>query len=502
MILTKLASLASASRIKKIRRYDTDAEAIQKKQLRQLLHTAKATEWGRKYDYSKRLTSCEYAQRVPVQSYEQFRPYIDRLLAGERNVIWPGAFDWFSKSSGTTDDKSKYIPVSRETFNRVHYRGAADSIALYLHNTSGSRLFSGQGLVLGGAYSPSNVNKNIRCGDLSSLLIDNASPLVDLVRVPGKKIILMDDWEKKLQKTIEATVKENITSFSGIPSWFLILCKTILQQTGKKDLTEIWPNIEVYFHGGISFAPYRNQFKSLIPKESMRYMEIYNASEGFFAIQNDLSDPGMLLMIDYGIYYEFVPLEELDKEYPCAVPLWDVEMRKTYAMVISTNSGLWRYLIGDTVQFTSLHPHKIVIVGRTRHFINICGEELMIGNTEKGLELACAQTGAKVREYTVGPVFMSDDTKARHHWVIEFEKMPDEIEHFTEVLDKALQSLNSDYESKRKKNLTFDRLTITAARDNLFYDWMKQQGKLGGQHKVPRLSNERCFIEELTAMNE
>jgi len=356
-------------------------------------------------------------------------------------------------------------------------------------------------LILGGTHSPSNVNEHIHCGDLSGLLIENANPLLNLISVPDKKIILMDDWEKKLEKTIEATVQKNITSFSGIPSWFLILCKKVLEQTGKSYLTEVWPNLEVYFHGGVSLAPYREQFKALIPSNKMHYMETYNASEGFFAVQNDLSDPGMLLMIDYGIYYEFVPLDELDKEYPRALPLWEVELGKTYAMAISTNSGLWRYLIGDTVQFTSLNPYKIVIAGRTRHFINISGEELMVGNTEKGLEIACAETGAKVREYTVGPVFMTDDTKARHHWVIEFEKMPDEMEHFNEALDKALQSLNSDYESKRKKNLSFDRLTITVARDGLFYDWMKQQGKLGGQHKVPRLSNERRFIEELMAMN-
>ena len=502
MSLTKLASLIFAPRLKRIERYNTEAEAIQKKQLSRLLQKAQTTEWGKKYGYKDLLSPREYTERVPAQGYEQLRPYIDRLLRGEKDILWPGTFRWFSKSSGTTDDKSKYIPVSRATFNRVHYMGGVDSVGLYFRNNPDSNMFSGKGLILGGTHSPSPINEKTHCGDLSGLLLGNASSLLSLIRVPSKKIVLMDDWEKKLEKIIKSTVRENVTSLSGIPSWFLILCKQMLEYTGKKDITEIWPNLEVYFHGGISFSPYREQFKALIPSEKMHYVETYNASEGFFAVQNDLSDPGMLLMIDYGIYYEFIPFEELDNEFPAAVPLWEVEIGKTYAMVISTNSGLWRYIIGDTVQFTSTNPYKIIVAGRTRHFINISGEELMVGNTDKGIEMACVETGAKVREYTVGPVFMTNNTKARHHWVIEFEKNPDEMEHFNEVLDKALQSLNSDYESKRKKNLTFDRLTITVARDRLFYDWMKQKGKLGGQHKVPRLSNETRFINELIELNQ
>ena len=502
MSLTKLASPFFAHRVKHIERYNTEAEAIQREQLCRLLQKAQATEWGKLYGYKDGLSSEEYAQRVPTQGYEQLRPYIDRLLRGEKDVLWPGTFRWFSKSSGTTDDKSKYIPVSRTTFNRVHYMGGFDSVALYLRNNPNSKMFSGKALILGGTHSPSQVNESVHCGDLSGLLLGNASSLLSLIRVPDKKIILMNDWEQKLEKIVVSTANKNVTSLSGIPSWFLVLCKQMLQYTGKKDITEVWPNLEVYFHGGISFSPYREQFKALLPNEKMHYVETYNASEGFFGIQDDLSDPGMLLMLDYGIYYEFIPFDEIDKEFPAAVPLWEVELGETYAMVISTNSGLWRYMIGDTVQFTSKNPYKIVIAGRTRHFINISGEELMVGNTDRGLEIACAETGAKVREYTVGPVFMTDNTKARHHWVIEFEKMPDEMAHFAEALDKALQSLNSDYESKRKKNLTFEQLTITVARDGLFYDWMKQRQKFGGQHKVPRLSNEPRFIDELIALNQ
>ena len=501
MTLTKLASFIFKHRIKELSEYENNAESIQKEQLRTLLSKAQRTEWGRMYGYADNLSPKEYAERVPARGYEQLRPYIDRLLAGESDLTWPGKFAWFSQSSGTTDDKSKYIPVSKETFNKVHYRGGADCVAIYLNLNSKSHFFEGKGLILGGTHSPSKVNTNVHCGDLSGLLIDNANPLLNLIRVPDKKIVLMNDWGKKLEKIMELTIPEDITNLSGIPSWFLLLGKKILQATGKEDLTQVWPNLEVFFHGGISFAPYKEQFRTLIPGNKMHYIETYNASEGFFAIQNDFADPGMLLMIDYGIYYEFIPLEEIEKEYPQAIPLWEVELGKTYAMVISTNSGLWRYIIGDTVQFTSLKPYKIVISGRTKHFINICGEELMVGNTDRGLEIACEKTGARVREYTVGPVFMSENSKARHHWVIEFEKQPVDMELFTETLDKALQNLNSDYEAKRKKNITFDRLTITVARDGLFYDWMKQNGKLGGQHKVPRLSNQVTFINQLMELN-
>ncbi|MDD6209003.1 MAG: GH3 auxin-responsive promoter family protein [Bacteroidales bacterium] len=502
MVLTKLASYIFADRIKEIERFKDNAEIIQKKQLQKLLSTAKKTEWGKMYGYADGLTPHAYAERVPARGYEQLRPYIDRLLAGESNLTWPGSFNWFSQSSGTTDDKSKFIPVSNDTFNKVHYRGGVDSVAIYLHLNPESDFFSGKGLILGGTHSPSKVNNKVHCGDLSGLLIDNANPLLNLIRVPDKKVVLMNDWGKKLQKIMELTVSEDITNLSGIPSWFLLLGKKILQYTGKSNLLEVWPNLEVFFHGGISFAPYREQFKALLPSDNMHYIETYNASEGFFAVQNDFSDPGMLLMIDYGIYYEFIPLEEVDCEFPKAVPLWEVELGKTYAMVISTNSGLWRYIIGDTVQFTSLSPHKIILTGRTKHFINICGEELMVGNTDRGIEMACNKTGARVREYTVGPVFMTEKQKARHHWIIEFEKAPDDMELFNETLDKALQSLNSDYEAKRKNDITFDRLTITVGREGLFYDWMKQNGKLGGQHKVPRLSNQTRFVEELMKLNQ
>lgn len=501
MNTTKMLSYAFQKRTKEIDRYNTDAVIIQQHQLYRLIMAARNTEWGKKYDYSTIETYDDFAARVPLQTYEEVKPYIERMLKGENNLIWHSDIQWFAKSSGTTNDKSKFIPVSDEAMEECHYRGGKDCVALYLRMNPESRFLSGKGLILGGSHKPSALSEGIHCGDLSAVLIQNVSMLINLIRVPSKEIALMDEWESKLNAMVESTVHENITNMSGVPSWFLVLIKKMLAKEGKKNLLEVWPNLEVFFHGGISFAPYREQYKELIPSDQMHYVETYNASEGFFGIQNDFGDSSMLLMIDLGIFFEFIPMDQFDSPDPKAVPLWEVETGKNYAMVISTNSGLWRYIIGDTVKFTSVHPYKFIITGRTKHYINAFGEELMVANADKGLAIACEKTGAVVVDYTAGPTFMSGNKKGHHTWIIEFEKEPASMEEFADILDTELQNLNSDYEAKRYKGLFLERLQLIPARKNLFHDWLKQKGKLGGQHKIPRLSNTPAYLEELQEMN-
>ncbi len=502
MNTTKLLSFAFLKRTKEIDRYNTDAVMIQQHQLYRLLMMAKDTEWGKNYDYGSIDTYEKYASRVPLQTYEEVKPYVERMLKGENNLIWPSRIEWFAKSSGTTNDKSKFIPVSEEALEDCHYRGGKDCVALYLRINPESHFLSGKGLILGGSYKPSEMAEGIRCGDLSAVLIQNVSTLINLIRVPSKEIALMDEWEAKLEAMAESTVHENITNLSGVPSWFLVLIKKILAREGKSNLLEVWPNLEVFFHGGISFSPYREQYKELIPSDKMHYVETYNASEGFFGIQNDFSDASMLLMIDLGIFFEFIPMDEFDKPDRKVLPLWEVEMNKNYALVISTNSGLWRYIIGDTVMFTSKDPYKFVITGRTKHYINAFGEELMVANADRGLARACEMTGAEVLEYTAGPTFMSGNKKGHHTWMIEFSKKPDSMEEFASILDSELQNLNSDYEAKRYKGLFLERLQLIPARAGLFHDWLRLKGKLGGQHKVPRLSNTPEYLDQLIEMND
>lgn len=499
---TKLLSFAFLKRQREIERYHTDAEIIQQNQLFHLLGAARATEWGEKYAYHTIESYDQFAKRVPLQTYEEIKPYVERMLRGEQNLIWPTEVRWFAKSSGTTNDKSKFIPVSQEALKECHYQGGWDTVALYLQQNPESNFFSGKALILGGSHKPDELAPGIHYGDLSAVLIQNINPLLEFIRVPGKEIALMSEWEAKLEAMVQSTSKENITNLSGVPSWFLVLIKKILDREGKKSLLDVWPNLEVFFHGGISFDPYREQYKQLIPSDKMHYMETYNASEGFFGIQNDMADRSMLLMIDLGIFFEFIPLEEIDQPQPTVVPLWKTEVNKNYAVVISTNSGLWRYIIGDTVKFTSVNPYKFVITGRTKHFINAFGEELMVANAEKGIARACEATGAIVTDYTAAPTFMSENKKGHHTWIIEFEKEPASLESFADILDQSLQELNSDYEAKRYKGLFLSRLELIKARKDLFHDWLKEKGKLGGQHKIPRLSNSRQYLEELMKMNE
>ena len=501
MNLTPLLKPVFKSRVKKIAAYATEAEAIQRSVLKRLVEGAEKTEWGIKHNYSAIAGYEQFAKNVGVQDYETLKGYIDRMRRGEKDVLWKGGCKWFAKSSGTTNDKSKFIPVTPAGLQNAHYKGGFDVVAQYVANNPQSRIFSGKGLILGGSHAPNyNLPKSL-VGDLSAILIENCSPFVNMMRVPSKNIALLSDFEEKMEKIARATCNANVTNLSGVPSWMMAVLKHLLDITGKESIEQIWPNIEVFFHGGVAFTPYREQYLQIIRKSDMKYMETYNASEGFFGIQNDPADPAMLLMIDYDIFYEFIPFEDIDSPSPRVLPLWEVEVGKNYAMLISTSCGLWRYMIGDTVRFTSKDPYKIVISGRTKHFINAFGEELIVDNAEKGLQKACEATDAQVQEYTAAPVFMDADARCRHQWLIEFAKEPASIEEFTEILDVTLQQINSDYEAKRFKNKTMQKLEIIVARKGLFNDWLKSKGKLGGQHKVPRLSNSRQYIEELLKMN-
>ena len=501
MSLTKIIRGAFVSRQKEIERYDKEAEALQMEVLHYLMGNARHTEYGRKYSFGAVGSYTDFAKNVPVNTYEELKGYIDRMRHGERDLLWKGSVKWYAKSSGTTNDKSKFIPVSHDGLQHVHYAGGKDAVALYLRNNPDSRLFDGKSLILGGSHSPNYGVADSLVGDLSAILIENINPLANLVRVPKKSTALLSDFEIKRDRIARETINKNVTNISGVPSWMLSVLTRVMELTGKKHLEEVWPNLEVFFHGGVAFTPYRKQYEQLITSPNMHYMETYNASEGFLGLQDDPADKSMLLMIDYGVFYEFIPMDEFDKENPTVVPLWGVETNKNYAMLISTSCGLWRYVIGDTVSFTSTNPYKFVITGRTKHFINAFGEELIVDNAEKGLAYACEQTGAEVLEYTAAPVFMDDNAKCRHQWLIEFSKEPADLDKFTELLDKKLQEINSDYEAKRYKDITLQHLEIVKARKDLFNDWLKSKGKLGGQHKVPRLSNSRKHIDELLKMN-
>ena len=500
MKITPLIRPIFSSRLGQLDNYRTQAENLQMQVLQRLTSKAKNTEWGRTHGFADNMGYGAFAASSPVNTYEELKDSIDRMRQGEEDVLWPGAVRWYAKSSGTTNDKSKFIPVSRDGLRDTHYAGGKDAVVWYLRNNPGSRLFDGKALILGGSHAPNYNLKNSLVGDLSAILIENTNPLVNMVRVPGKSVALLADFEEKREKIARMTVNENVSSLSGVPSWMLSVLNRILEITGKEDFTEIWPNIEVFFHGGVAFTPYRKQYERLFPSDRMHYMETYNASEGFFGLQDEPGDVAMSLMIDYGVFYEFIPMDELDRENPTVLPLWGVQTGKNYAMVISTSSGLWRYMIGDTVRFTSVNPYKFVITGRTKFFINAFGEELIVDNAEKGLAKACMVTGAEVLEYTAAPVFMDDNGKCRHQWLVEFTKKPDNLQHFADVLDKTLQEINSDYEAKRYKDITLQKLELVEARKGLFHEWLAMKGKLGGQHKVPRLSNNRSYINEMLAL--
>lgn len=496
MSLTQFIGKLFVPRQHILERYQNEGEILQRAVLDHLVETAKDTEYGRNHAFTAVKGYDDFISHVPVNTYEELKGDIDRMRQGETDILWPGRVKWYAKSSGTTNDKSKFIPVSAEGLKKIHYAGGWDTVAFYFRNNPKSKLFDGKGLILGGSHAPNYNMKDSLVGDLSAILIENINPIANLARVPKKKTALLSDFEVKRERIAREAINKNVTNISGVPSWMLSVLTRIMEITGKKHLEEVWPNLEVFFHGGVAFTPYRKQYEELITSPGMHYMETYNASEGFFGIQDDPTDKSMSLMIDYGVFYEFIPMDGGDP-----VPLWGVEKGKNYAMVISTSCGLWRYEIGDTIQFTSTNPYKFIISGRTKHFINAFGEELIVDNAEQGLAYACEQTGAEVLEYTAAPVFMDANAKCRHQWLIEFSKRPQDLQQFSDLLDKRLQEINSDYEAKRYKDITLQHLEIVEAKPNLFNDWLKLRGKLGGQHKVPRLSNSRDTIEQLLKLN-
>ncbi len=508
MNVTSIVSKAFLARQKALRHHIQEGERLQQQVLEYLISRGRATEYGRNHLFNTVTGYDSFVRNVPLNSYEQLKGDIDRMRHGERDVLWPGQVKWFAKSSGTTNDKSKFIPVTADGLRDIHYAGGRDSVALYLKEHPKSRLFDGKALILGGSHAPNYNVANSLVGDLSAILVENINPLVNLVRVPKKPTALLSDFEVKRDRIARETWQKNVTNLSGVPSWMMSVLTRVLEISGKSCIDEVWPNLEVFFHGGVAFTPYRQQYRDIIHNPDMHYMETYNASEGFFGIQSEPDDPALLLMLDYGVFYEFIPMDEFSEtelqhcpDHLHTVPLWGVETGKNYAIVISTSCGLWRYVIGDTICFTQKNPYKFVITGRTKHFINAFGEELIVDNAEKGLEYACEQTNAEVLEYTAAPIYMDNHARCRHQWLIEFSREPQDIRQFAELLDQKLQEINSDYEAKRYKSITLQHLEIVTARHDLFNDWLKNKGKLGGQHKIPRLSNSRDIIEEMIEMN-
>jgi len=499
-LINSVLSWLVKKRIHQIELFIKYPHEVQSEWFRKLMQSAIDTEWGRKYDYKTITSPDQFRERVPLNTYEKLKPYIDASRQGKHNILWPGEIKWFAKSSGTTSDKSKFIPVSQEALEECHFKGGKDMLSLYCNNFPNTALFDGRGLAMGGSHRISEINSaSFYDGDLSAIIIENLPSWAEFIRVPKKSTALMDNWEDKIEMMASETIPHNVTSLSGVPSWMLLLLRRVLEKTGKSDIIEVWPNLEVYFHGGVNFEPYREQFSQLIRSEQMNYMETYTASEGFFGLQDRFDSGELLLMLDYGIYYEFIRVNELDQDHPRACGLDEVDTETNYALVISTNGGLWRYLIGDTIRFTTLNPYRIQITGRTKNFINAVGEEMIVDNAEKAITIACKKCHAIVNEFTAAPSFSGNDGRVAHEWLIEFEKEPENLEYFIETLDNALKSLNSDYEAKRFHDMVLCPPVIRKMPKATFYKWLKKKGKLGGQHKVPRLSNDRTYVEELLA---
>jgi hypothetical protein len=466
-----------------------------------LIHSGQFTEFGKKYDFQQLDSIKEFKKNVPVHEYEDLKPYIIRMMEGNQNVLWNSPITWFAKSSGTTSDKSKFIPVSNESLEDGHFKSAKDLLALYYRNFPQSGILSGKCLTLGGSHQVNQLNADSYYGDLSAVMIQNMSYFTQLIRTPDISIALMQEWEEKIEKMAESTIQEDVTMIAGVPTWTIVLIKKIFEITGKNNLHDIWPNLVLYMHGGVNFTPYELQFQSLIPSPKMHYLETYNASEGFFASQDIIGREGLLLFLNHGIFYEFMPMEEYEKPNPETLQLEDVEMGKNYAIVISTNSGLWRYIVGDTIQFVSINPFRIKVSGRIKSFINAFGEELIVENADHAIAKACRGTGAEVNDYTAAPVYFSDQANGCHEWAIEFDKPPEDLVLFAEILDKSLQNVNSDYEAKRYKNIALSMPKIKILSKGVFNHWLKNKGKLGGQHKIPRLCNHRKLIEEILELD-
>lgn len=474
---------------------------VQMEWFKKLINQAQGTEFGKQYGFADLKNYQAFADRVPVHDYEALKPYIDRMVAGEQNILWPTELRWFAKSSGTTSSKSKFIPLSQEAMEDCHFKGGKDMLAIYCNNYPETKIFTGKGLTLGGSHSLSGHSDNTSVGDLSAIIMENLPVWVEMMRTPDLPVALMNEWEAKLDRIAHQTMEEDVTNLAGVPSWMLILLQRVMELRQTENLLDVWPNLELFMHGGVSFSPYREQYRHIIPSDKMHYLETYNASEGFFGIQDQTDTDDMLLMLDYGIFYEFIPAEKEKEPHPPVLPLSDVEIGKNYAMLITTNSGLWRYKIGDLVNFSSVSPYRIRITGRTKSYINTFGEELIVDNADRALAIACEKTGAIINEYTAGPIYMDVHSNGAHEWLIEFEKEPENLGYFTEVLDNALKSLNSDYEAKRYKNMTLRIPVIRKMEPGTFYNWMKERGKLGGQHKVPRLANDRSWLERILSVN-
>jgi len=496
-LLNSIFTWIMQKRIHQIELFIKYPHDVQEEWFQNLISAAEATEWGKKYDYKSILTPEEFKNRVPISDYDDLKGYIDRMIKGEQNILWPSDIKWFAKSSGTTADRSKFIPVSLEALEGCHYQGGKDMLTIYCHNKPNNNLFTGKAVVIGGSSQINNFSSDSYYGDLSSILLRNLPSWAEYLRTPNLEVTLNPNFEEKIEQIAQLTIKENVTSLAGVPTWNIVMAKRILEITGKNNLLEIWPNLEFYGHGGVSFTPYREQFKQLIPSDSMYYLENYNASEGYFGIQDQSDSDDLLLMLDYGVYYEFMPMENLEDEHPKTLGLHEVELGKNYALIISTNAGLWRYKIGDTIKFTSLSPYRFQISGRTKQYINTFGEEVIVDNADQALNTACNATDAIIKDYTAGPVYFNNKDAGAHEWIIEFEKQPSDFNKFCETLDTTLREINSDYDAKRYKNLALGQPVIHNAPNDTFYMWMKSRGKLGGQNKVPRLANNRDYLDPL-----
>ncbi|EGV42695.1 GH3 auxin-responsive promoter family protein [Bizionia argentinensis JUB59] len=499
-IVNSIASWFLKKRFHQIELFLKYPNEVQEELLMQLLYKARDTEFGKKYDFESIKSYQTFSDRVPISNYEEYQSMIERSRLGENNIFWSQPIKWFAKSSGTTNAKSKFIPVSQDSLENCHYAASKDLLCMYLNNNENAQLFTGKSLRLGGSKELYKEN-GTAFGDLSAILIDNMPFWAEYSSTPSSKVSLMNDWEHKMQAIVDETIQENVTSLAGVPSWMLVLLNNVLETTGKNSIHDIWPNLEVYFHGGVSFLPYEEQYTKILPKKGFRYYEIYNASEGFFAIQDQNDSSELLLMLDYGIFYEFIPMDTYGTKDEKVIPLSQVELHINYAVIITTNAGLWRYKIGDTIRFTSLNPYRIKVSGRTKHHLNAFGEEIIIENAEDALRSVCEKTQSEIIDYTAAPIFMEGKEKGAHEWIIEFKTPPKNLDYFNELFDNALKALNSDYEAKRYNNMTLNKPTIHIARDRLFYDWLKANDKLGGQHKVPRLSNSREHLEALLELN-
>jgi hypothetical protein len=490
---------AMRKRISQIDRFRQNPHDVQQETFQNLLNTARNTEWGKRYGFEEIKSWETFKERVPVSSYEEIFPEIERMMRGEQNILWPSKVTWFAKSSGTTNARSKFIPVSPESLEDCHYKGGKDLLSIYVNNYPETKLFTGKGLSIGGSFQVNEHNSNSFYGDVSAVIMQNLPFWAEYIRAPKLKTALMDKWEEKIERMVEETIHENITSLAGVPTWTYVLLNRIMEKTGKT-IPEIWPNLELFAHGAVAFGPYRELFKTLIPTDKMHYLELYNASEGFFGIQDQADSEDLLLMLDYGVFYEFIPAGHFDDENPITIPLSEVEIGKNYAMVISTNGGLWRYKIGDTVKFTSTNPYRIRISGRTKHFINAFGEEVIIENAEEALAEACRKTGATITNFTAAPIYIEGKNRGGHEWIIEFNQKPDVLSEFVLILDEKLRQINSDYDAKRYQDIALVAPKVHMAPSGLFIEWLRSKNKLGGQNKIPRLSNSREVLEELLTL--